>query len=310
MLKYEYINIIVRGDFMEVRKNNLLVSEILSKAFSLCKDNFLEILKAIGIFMAPALIIPLILFYTIFATALLGSSIMYSYPYPNSFLDNMFAGIGAGTIAVITLLSIILGLLSFFGSLVITKILDDANKGNEVSWKSAARYVWDRKWRALGLNIIVWLMLVIGIIAIMILFGILTVLTLGIGLIIFIPLYLAIIFFLIPVTSLFNSTFLVNDLGAIDSLRETFLLFRKGYFWSTIGRLAAIAGIYIGVIIILAIFDFIPFIGVILMVVGQCVFTIYMSAYLNVFVFDRNRPNIDNFEENNDSGDSFIDPII
>lgn len=295
---------------MEERRNNLFVTEILSRAFNLCKDNFLEILKVIGIFMAPALIIPLILFYSIFATALLGSSLMYSYSYSNSFLDSMFASIGVGAIVGFILLSIILGLLSLFGTLVITKILDDANKGNEVSWRSATSYVWDRKWRALGLNILVWLMIVVGMIAMMILFGILSLLTLGIGLFIFIPLFIVIVLLLVPSMNLFNSTFLINDLGVTDSIRETFLLFRKGYFWSTIGRLAAISGIFFGVMVILGIFDFIPFIGTIIMIVGQCAVTVYITAYINVFVLDRNKPNIDSFGGNNDSGDNFIDPII
>lgn len=295
---------------MEERRNNLFVTEILSRAFNLCKDNFLEILKVIGIFMAPALIIPLILFYSIFATALLGSSLMYSYSYSNSFLDSMFASIGVGAIVGFILLSIILGLLSLFGTLVITKILDDANKGNEVSWRSATSYVWDRKWRALGLNILVWLMIVVGMIAMMILFGILSLLTLGIGLFIFIPLFIVIVLLLVPSMNLFNSTFLINDLGVTDSIRETFLLFRKGYFWSTIGRLAAISGIFFGVMVILGIFDFVPFIGTIIMIVGQCAVTVYITAYINVFVLDRNKPNIDSFGGNNDSGDNFIDPII
>lgn len=295
---------------MEERKNNLYVSEILSRAFNLCKDNFLEILKVIGIFMAPALIIPLILFYSIFATALLGSSIMYSYSYQNSYFDSLFAGIGAGTVVGVMLLSIILGLLSLFGTLVVTKMLDDANKGKEVSWRSATSYVWERKWRALGLNIIVWLMLVVGIIAMMIIFGILSLLTLGIGLIIFIPLFLIIVLLLVPSMNLFNSTFLVNDLGIIDSIRETFLLFRRGYFWATIGRIATISGIFLGVMILLGIFDFIPFIGTIIMIIGQCAITVYMISFINVFVFDRNKPSIDSFGGSDDSGNNFIDPII
>lgn len=295
---------------MEERKNNLYVSEILSRAFNLCKDNFLEILKVIGIFMAPALIIPLILLYSITATALLGSSIIYSYSYQNSYFDSIFAGIGAGTVAGVMLLSIILGLLSLFGTLVITKMLDDANRGKEISWRSATSYVWERKWRALGLNIIVSLMLMVGIIALWIVFIILSLLTLGIGLILLIPLFIIIVFLLVPSMNLFNSTFLVNDLGIIDSIRETFLLFRRGYFWATIGRIATLSGIYFAIMILLGILDFIPFIGTILMVVGLVAMTVYMAAYVNVFVFDRNKPSIDNFGGSDDSGNNFIDPII
>lgn len=295
---------------MEERRNNLYVSEILSRAFNLCIDNFLEILKVIGIFMAPALIIPLILFYSIFATMLLGTSIINSYSYQNSYFDRIFAGIGIGTIVGFMLLSIILGLLSLFGTLVITKMLDDANRGNEVSWRSATSYVWERKWRALGLNILVWLMIVVGVTAIIIIFGILSLLTLGIGLIIFIPLILFILLLLVPSMNLFNSTFLINDLGVIDSIRETFLLFRKGYFWSTIGRIDTLSGIYFAIMILLGILDFIPFIGTILIAVGPVVMTVYMTAYINVFILDRNKPNIDSFGGSDDSGNNFIDPIL
>ena len=83
------------------------------------------------------------------------------------------------------------------------------------------------------------------------------------------PLFFAIIVVMSPLIYLFNSTFLVNDLGATDSIREIFLLFRKGYFWSTIGKLAAISGISILVGMILMIFQFIPVIGFIIALVGQ-----------------------------------------
>lgn len=294
---------------MEERKKNLFVTEILSRAFNLCIDNFLEFLKAIGIFMAPAIILPLILFYTVFATAFIGSS-FYSYSYPNSALDRMFAGIGIGTIIGITLLSFILGLLSLFGGLVIIKMSDDANRGNEVSWRSATSYVWDRKWRALGLNILVWLMIIVALIGVGVLFIILSLITLGLGIIILVPLFFGILLILAPSMTLFNSTFLINDLNVMDSIRETFLLFRKGYFWSTIGRIAAISGILFAVVIISGILDFIPFLGSIIMSVGSCAISVYMSAYISIFVLDRNQPNIDSFGGNDNSDNGFIDPII
>lgn len=300
------------GNFMEERKNNLFITEILSRAFNLCIDNFLEILKVIGIFIAPALIAPVIIIFMAFTTALFSSS-MYYYSYSYSFLDTIAATIGIGTVLILFLMGIISAVLSLFGSLVITKILDDANKGNEVSWKTATKYVWRKKWSALGLNILVCLMLFVAIIAVMIIAGILSLVTLGIGAIVAVPLVIAAIIIAIPLASLFNSTFLVNDLGAIDAIRETFLLFRKGYFWSTIGRLAAISGISIGLGIVLLMLDFIPIIGFILTLVGQFVITSYISAYLNVFVLDRTKPQVDNFFGNNgddNSGDSFIDPIV
>ena len=291
---------------MEQRKNNLFITEILSRAFNLCIDNFVEILKVLGIFIAPALIVPIILFSTIFATVAIGSSI---YSYSSSYIDSIFATLGIGTILIFMLIFLAVGIIALFGSLVIIKLLDDANKGNEVSWKSATRYVWDKKWGALGLNILVYLMFILAIIVLMILFLILSFITLGIGLIILIPLFIAIIVVASPLLYLFNSTFLVRDLGITDSIRETFLLFRKGYFWSTIGRLAAISGISIGCGVVLALFQLIPIIGIVLATIGQYIVLSYVSAYLNIFVLDRSKPDIDNFGGNDMLGDSFIDPI-
>ena len=292
---------------MEQRKNNLFITEILSRAFNLCTDNFVEILKVLGIFIAPALIIPIILFSTIFATVAIGSSM---YSYSSSYIDSIFATLGIGTILIFILIFLAVGIIALFGSLVIIKLLDDANKGNEVSWKSATRYVWDKKWGALGLNILVYLMFILAMIVLLILFFILSFITLGIGLIILIPLFIAIIVVASPLLYLFNSTFLVRDLGVTDSIRETFLLFRKGYFWSTIGRLAAISGISMGIGVVLALLQLIPIIGIIVATIGQYIVLSYVSAYLNIFVLDRSKPDIDNFGGNDDLGDSFIDPII
>jgi len=297
---------------MEQGKNNLFITEILSRAFNLCKDNIIEILKVIGIFITPALIIPIILVYTVFATVLFRFSTFY-YSYPNSFFDWLDTSISFGVIITIFLVAIILGLISLFGSLVIMKVLDDANKGNEVSWRSATKYVWSKKWSALGLNILVFLMFFITIFVLIILFGIISLVTLGLGLILLIPLFIALMIVIPQLMLLFDSTLIVNDLNAIDSIRETFLLFKRGYFWSTIGRLAAISGIGIVAFIVLMLFDFIPFIGFILIIIGQYIISTYNYAYLNVFVLDRNKPNIDTFrtdDENNNSGDNLIDPII
>lgn len=314
MIKWVYIEREdLRGDILEERTKQLFITEILSRAFNLCKDNALEILKVIGIFIAPAMILPVIIFTTLITTAFLGAS-MYSYSYPYSYLDGISAALGAGTILLVIIIAILSAILSLFGMSVITKILDDANKGNEVSWRSATKYVWERKWRILGLNILVGIMIVAVMIVLFFLGLLLSLITLGIGAIIVIPVILALIFICIPITNLFNSVLIVMDLGVIDAMRETFLLFKKGYFWSTIGRLAVISAIYIVLAILLGLFEVLPIIGFIITILGQFVLTSYISAYLNVFVLDRVNPKSDdifgNSGNDNNSGDSFIDPII
>lgn len=295
---------------MEERKGQLLITEILSRAFNICKGSILEILKTVAIFMVPAFILQIIIFSTFIATVFFSVSYMYSYSY----YDSISPAMGAGTILLLIIVGIITGVLSLVGTFVIIKILDDANKGNEVSWRSATKYIWEKKWSALGLSILVALMLFIAMIVIFFLAALLSILTLGIGAIIAIPLVIAVLLVILPLSSLFNSSFVVNDLGAIDAIRETFLLFRKGYFWSTVGRLAAISGITILLWIVLLILEFIPILGFIMSLVFPVVITIYVSAYLNVFVLDRTKPQVDNLlgdsGDDNNQGDGFIDPIV
>ena len=45
---------------MNERRNNLYISDILSRAFSLCKENFIEVIKAAGVFILPVIIIQLV----------------------------------------------------------------------------------------------------------------------------------------------------------------------------------------------------------------------------------------------------------
>lgn len=295
---------------MEERKGQLLITEILSRAFNICKGSILEILKTVAIFMVPAFILQIIIFSTFIATVFFSVSYMYSYSY----YDSISPAMGAGTILLLIIVGIITGVLSLVGTFVIIKILDDANKGNEVSWRSATKYIWEKKWSTLGLSILVALMLFIAMIVIFFLAALLSILTLGIGAIIAIPLVIAVLLVILPLSSLFNSSFVVNDLGAIDAIRETFLLFRKGYFWSTVGRLAAISGITILLWIVLLILEFIPILGFIMSLVFPVVITIYVSAYLNVFVLDRTKPQVDNLlvdsGDDNNQGDGFIDPIV
>lgn len=295
---------------MEERKGQLLITENLSRAFKICIDNFLEILKAVGIFMVPSFILSIVMSFTFISTVFFSLSYMNSYSY----YDGIFSVMGVGTILLIIIVGIITGILSLFGTFVITKILDDANKGNEVSWRSATKYIWKKKWSALGLIILVALMMFIAMIGLFILAGLFSLLTLGVGVIIAIPLVIAVLVVIIPLSSLFNSSFVVNDLGAIDAIRETFLLLRKGYFWSTVGRLAAISGIVILLGIVLAILEFIPILGFIISVVFPVVISIYVVAYLNIFVLDRTKPQVDNLlgdsGDDNNQGDGFIDPIV
>lgn len=282
---------------MEERKIHLSVSEMLSRAFNLCKNNVLEILKVIGIFIVPTIVVLFGVIIGIVFSSLI--NISYSYSYSYSYFDEAIPFIGIGTIFLIILIALISSVLMLYANGIITKILDDANKGNEVSWRSANKYVWKRKWSILGLNILVWLMTFAFVVVIALLTMLLALLTVGIGLIILIPLIIAIIVILTPLTSLFTSMLIVRDLTITETIGETFMLFKKGYFWSTIGKLAAISGITIGIGLVLAIIQVIPLVGIVIAIIGQYSIQAYTISYLNILSLDRS-----NIVEN------FIDPII
>lgn len=280
---------------MEERKSYLSVSEILSKAFNISKDNILEILKVIGIFIVPTVLILVGIIVGIIFSGMINMSYSYSYNY----LENTVPFIGFGSVLISIFLAIISSIIIMYAEAIIVKILDDANRGKEVSWRTANRYVWQKKWSVIGLNLLVALMFFAFFIAVILLTVLLSILTIGIGLIIIIPLIIAISVIMAPIPMLFNSALIVRDLTITEAIGETFLLFRRGYFWATIGRLAAISGITIGLGIVLYMLAFIPLLGIILTLIGQFVVQVYTISYLNVFVYDRS--NI---------GEVYIDPII
>lgn len=280
---------------MEEQKAYLSISEMLSRAFNLCKNSALEILKVIGIFIAPMFVVLFGAIMVIVFSSLMNISYSYSYSY----LDDSIPFIGLGTILLIILVSIISSIIMLYANGIITKVLDDANKGNDISWRSANKYVWQKKWSILGLSILVGLMFFAFAVVVALLTLILSLLTIGIGLIILIPLIIALIVILAPVQSLFNSMLIVRDLTITEAIGETFRLFKKGYFWSTIGKLASISGITIGIGLLLLVFEIIPLLGGIIAIAGQYVIQVYMISYLNILVLDRN-----NIVE------SFVDPIM
>ncbi|WP_291651792.1 hypothetical protein [Clostridium sp.] len=282
---------------MEERKVYLSISEMLSRAFNSCKSSALEILKVIGIFIVPMFVVLFGMIIVIVFSAFM--NISYSYSYSYSYLDDAIPFIGLGTILLIILVSIISSILMLYANGIITKMLDDANKGNEVSWRAANKYVWQKKWSILGLNILIWLIFFAFIVVVVLLTLLLSLITMGIVLIILIPLLIALIVILAPLPYLFNSMLIVRDLTITEAIGETFMLFKRGYFWSTIGKLAAISGITIGIGLVLAIFQVIPLVGIVIAIIGQYSIQAYTISYLNILSLDRS-----NIVEN------FIDPIM
>ena len=298
---------------MEEMKRNMCISDILSRAFNLCKDNFVEIIKVIGVFFLPGIIMQIIINKVVLSD-FSNSLTSFLITQDEYYIEEAISNLSGESIIILGLVYLFITILQLFGYLVIMKMLDSANKSEEVSWVSAIKYVFSKLLRIIGLNILVNIMLIITIIVITILSIIITIVTFFIGLIAIIPLWIILGIILMPITYLFTSTLIVGDFGVMDSIKETFRLFRRGYFWSTIGKLITISCIYIGVAVAVSIISMIPIIGYIVSNIGVHVILIYFLAYLNIFVLDRIKPDIYNFGEdnidNNNSGENFIDPII
>lgn len=245
--------------------------------------------------MVPTIVVLFAIIFGVFLTSFLRLAFMSSYLD----IDDIFGMMGFGSVFLVFILAIISSLILAYANAIIIKIIDDANKGNEVSFKSANSYVWQRKWKVVGLNVLVYLILTFSILIFVLLGLLISALTLGIGFILFIPAMIAIGVIVTPLTSVFNSMLIVNDISITDAIRETFLLFRKGYFWSTVGYISAISGITIGVGILLGLLSAIPFLGFFIMIIGQFLIQIYLFAYTTIYVLDRTK----HFEGNNNFGD-------
>lgn len=245
--------------------------------------------------MVPTIVVLFAIIFGVFLTGFLRLAFMSSYLD----IDDIFGMMGFGSVFLVIILAIISSLILAYANAIIIKIIDDANKGNEVSFKSANSYVWQIKWRVVGLNVLVYLILTFSILIFVVLGLLISALTFGIGFILFIPVMIAICIIVTPLTSVFNSMLIVNDISITDAIRETFLLFRKGYFWSTVGYISAISGINIGMGILLGLLSFIPFLGSIIMIIGQFLIQLYLYAYTTIYVLDRTK----HFEGNNNFRD-------
>lgn len=259
-------------------KNNLTITEILSRAFYLCKDNFFEILKVIGIYVIPSSVLLIVTFFSLFSSIFSTTVDLENISEP---------AIGIGSILLIAIIIFVITLISEFGSLVIAKILDEANKKNKITWKDATKYIWNKKWSALGLNILIFLILICFFIVLTFLTVLISVVTFGFGAIIMIPLAIALVFISMTFSILINSMFIVRDLNATKAIAESFRVFKKGNFWGSIKVLASIGGVSIIAAIVLYVLQLIPLLGFFIGIIGQYLINAYVFAYLNIFTFDR-----------------------
>ena len=266
-------------------KNNVTITDMLSRAFYLCKNNFLEILKVIGIYIIPSIVILVIALISLFS----GIFISMMFTSLSSYQNIISSTIGVGSILLMIIIIFIITLISGFGSLVIAKILDEANKENKITWKDATKYVWSRKWSALGLNILIFLMTFSFFIVLIFLTVLISIITFGFGAIIMIPLMIGSFLIVSPFSALINAMFIVRDLSVTQSIGVSFSIFSKGSFWRSIGVLASIGGIIAIAAIVLYALQSIPILGFFIGILGQPLISAYMFAYLNIFSFDRNK---------------------
>ncbi|GAB6168773.1 hypothetical protein JCM1393_12330 [Clostridium carnis] len=275
---------------MELGKRRLTIGEILSKALDLFTQNWVELLKIIGVFAVPIVVLIIIAIGTG-----VGISVVSSYSYYDD-LSYLLANVTA--IFGIMIIILLISLICMYCNFAVIKFLNDANNGVEATWKNSLKYVWNKKWSILGLTILVALMGMAFSIIMIISVIIITLLTLGIGLVLVIPALIAIAIIIAPINLLFSVMLVVRDLSVTEAISETFRLFRKGFFWRTIGKMAAIGGVTAIAGLVLVIFEFIPFIGVIITLVGSLVIQAYTIAACILATVEIDNKS-ENFADNN-----------
>ncbi|MBU3105967.1 hypothetical protein [Clostridium gasigenes] len=284
---------------MEFNKSQskLKLGEIISKSFKLVVDNALEILKITGIFLVPVflVIIGLLVALIIALIGIIGTGI---YGASSDELILVFFKMII-PLLTFTVLIMVVSLVSYFGYGIIIKVLGDRYKGQDTGWKDSMKYVWAKKWSLIGMNLLILLISFVSYIVIMILSGILTVVTFGIGLIIIVPILIALSVIVTAVFMLFNSMLITKDLRAMDAIKQTFRLFKKGSFWGMIGKCAALSGITNLAILAIVLLAMVPLLGVIvaiLAIVGQVYVQSFLIAACNIIVIEDMEPQ-DGFSE-------------
>lgn len=258
-------------------KQPMGLGDIISNAFKSVVNNALEILKIIAIFILP---VAIIIFIAVFVTIISTFGAMY-ISSPEQIIFGLLA-----MIVPIILISLVLGLVSYFGYAVMIKMLADRYIGEETGWKYATKCVWEKKWSLLGMNLLVMLMVFVGYLALMLVGALIGFITFGIGAIIIIPIFIAMALIIAPMVMLFNSMLIIKDLKAMDAIKQTFELFKNGSFWSMVGKCAAITGITIGLSLLMSILSIVPILGFIIVMFGGMYVQAFLMSACNIIIIE------------------------
>lgn len=264
---------------MQDNKKYLSVSEILSRALHLTKNNFVEVLKVIGIFILPTILVVLALIIQLSMPTLLSFDSFYHSRVDIAYVFGIFISVIISTLLV--------SLIVTFTNGVIIKVLDDFNTGNYLGVKESIKYVWKKKWSVIGLNILCLAMLIVLMIAILFSILIVTFLRLEVILFMVLPIIILISIAIPSIFLMFNVSLIVKDLSVDEAIFEIFRLFKKGFFWNTVGKVAVITAINVVVGSILGFIGVVPILGQIVMIIGNIIMQIYLLSYLSVFIRDR-----------------------
>lgn len=290
------------GKCMENNKSRITLSEIISISFKLVSNNALEILKIIGIFMVPVFVLIVLLTTSFIFSMIIGfepfinmSQVEIQNQIPIISLNMIIPFIGY----IIAIL--IVSFLFYFGYAIIIKLLSDKHLGKDTNWKYSMKYIWQKKWSLIGMNLLVGIVLALVYILIAILFGGVTILTFGVGLIIMIPLILAFVAVVPTMVTLFNSMLVIENLRVMDAIKKTLKIFRKGNFWIIIGRCAIITVLSMVIGLLTSILAIVPIFGFIVILISGVYIQSFVIAASNTIV-------IEEIQNNNDfSKGNFID---
>ncbi|MBQ6820398.1 MAG: hypothetical protein IJO26_03770 [Clostridium sp.] len=292
-------------------KREMKSVEIVSRAYNLCVNNWSSILKVALIFIIPASIISII-FSNIFINKgleellynefLIMDSSYYtglSYYSEEEYIFRLLYEVLKLSLFA-SIVSIIMSIFIWFGGLVISKILGDANQNKEVNWIEAIKYIWSKKWGLIGLNLLTNVAIALIYVVVLVAIVVTGIITLGIALIMTIPSLIVIMFVLMPIMNYLNSMYIINNVKIGEAIGKVLSLFKGRYFGQTVAVSSTISAIMLAIGLASGIFALIPIVGYASTIVLQVIAIVFTYACSIVFIFDRTK----SFDEGTFLGDN------
>ncbi|MGG7177781.1 hypothetical protein ACQPU1_09320 [Clostridium paraputrificum] len=253
-------------------KNNygkLSVGDILSKGFICVKDNLQDILILCAVFMLPVIILSLITvssFVNIDVASLMRGNIP-------KFTVSGIAVLGS------ILNSILSFILSALGSGAVIHLLVEREGGNNVTWREAASFAWEKKVSLILIQLLLGVVIFVLGVLLLILGLMITLLTVGLGVILLIPVILIFIALVTSIQPLYISTLVKKDVEVMEAFSITNGMLKNNFI-----KLLAVGALAMLISAVISTISFIPFLGSIVISISGFILKSFVNACNNIIV--------------------------